>query len=98
MATRVKAVVIAYAVPQAQRNAADEERELAQGGLAQARREAGKLLADARRAADEIVVLDRGKVAQRGSHDELAGVDGPYRDLWEAERLQTGYSGAVKVW
>jgi len=30
---------------------------------------------------DEIIVLDRGKVAQRGSHEELLGVDGLYRDL-----------------
>jgi thiol reductant ABC exporter CydC subunit len=49
-------------------------------------------------AADEIVVLDRGKVAQRGSHDELVDKAGPYRDLWEAERLQGGYSADVKTW
>jgi thiol reductant ABC exporter CydC subunit len=39
-------------------------------------------------AADEVVVLDRGKVAQRGPHDALIARAGPYRDLWEAERLQ----------
>jgi thiol reductant ABC exporter CydC subunit len=44
-------------------------------------------------AADEIVVLDRGRVAQRGPHDELVVRAGPYRDLWEAERLRSGYSG-----
>ncbi|GAB2802726.1 hypothetical protein GCM10027176_04210 [Actinoallomurus bryophytorum] len=49
-------------------------------------------------AADEIVVLDRGKVAQRGSHDELVDKAGPYRDLWEAESLQSGYSADVKTW
>jgi ATP-binding cassette subfamily C protein/ATP-binding cassette subfamily C protein CydC len=49
-------------------------------------------------AADEIVVLDRGKVAQRGSHDELVDRAGPYRDLWEAESLQGGYSADVKTW
>ncbi|MGH3381002.1 MAG: hypothetical protein ACRDP6_40335 [Actinoallomurus sp.] len=43
-------------------------------------------------AADEIVVLDRGRVAQRGPHDALVMRAGPYRDLWEAERLRSGYS------
>jgi ATP-binding cassette subfamily C protein/ATP-binding cassette subfamily C protein CydC len=40
-------------------------------------------------AADEIVVLDRGKVVQRGPHGELVERAGPYRDLWEAESLQS---------
>lgn len=48
-------------------------------------------------AADEIVVLDRGRIAQRGRHDELVGPAGPYRDLWAAERLRSGYSAAVKT-
>jgi ABC-type bacteriocin/lantibiotic exporter with double-glycine peptidase domain len=30
---------------------------------------------------DQILVLDRGAVVQRGRHDELAHVDGPYRRL-----------------
>lgn len=33
------------------------------------------------RDSDEIVVLDRGKVVQRGTHDELCSVDGPYLRL-----------------
>jgi thiol reductant ABC exporter CydC subunit len=31
---------------------------------------------------DEIVVLEDGRVAQRGSHDALVAVDGPYRRMW----------------
>jgi ATP-binding cassette subfamily C protein/ATP-binding cassette subfamily C protein CydC len=48
-------------------------------------------------ATDEIVVLDRGKVIQRGSHGELVERAGPYRDLWKAESRQGGYSADVKT-
>jgi ABC-type multidrug transport system fused ATPase/permease subunit len=34
---------------------------------------------------DEIVVMDAGKIVQRGTHDELKDADGPYRDLIAAE-------------
>ncbi len=36
------------------------------------------------RDADEIIVLDRGQVVQRGVHEEMARVDGPYKRLIEA--------------
>lgn len=37
------------------------------------------------RDADEIIVLEQGKVAQRGTHDELKAVQGPYSRLISAE-------------
>jgi ATP-binding cassette subfamily C protein/ATP-binding cassette subfamily C protein CydC len=37
--------------------------------------------------ADEIVVMDAGRIVQRGTHHELAGQAGPYQDLWAAEGL-----------
>jgi ATP-binding cassette subfamily C protein len=36
------------------------------------------------RDADQIVVLDAGRVVQQGSHEELVGADGPYRRLVES--------------
>lgn len=37
---------------------------------------------------DDIVVLDNGKVTQRGSHACLVSQPGYYRDSWEAEQLR----------
>ncbi|MCS6960027.1 MAG: NHLP family bacteriocin export ABC transporter peptidase/permease/ATPase subunit [Pseudanabaenaceae cyanobacterium SKYGB_i_bin29] len=34
---------------------------------------------------DEIIVFDRGKIAQRGTHEELIAVPGVYRDLLASE-------------
>jgi thiol reductant ABC exporter CydC subunit len=37
-------------------------------------------------AADEVIVLDGGRVAQRGTHDELARRPGAYADMWRREQ------------
>ncbi|GAA4914863.1 ATP-binding cassette subfamily C protein/ATP-binding cassette subfamily C protein CydC [Stackebrandtia albiflava] len=47
-------------------------------------------------ALDEILVMDDGAVVQRGRHDELVAVDGPYRRLWRAGRLQTVLPGTTE--
>jgi ATP-binding cassette subfamily C protein/ATP-binding cassette subfamily C protein CydC len=36
---------------------------------------------------DEIVVLENGRVIQRGHHDDLAEAPGYYRDLWQSEAM-----------
>ncbi|HBP17933.1 MAG TPA: ABC transporter ATP-binding protein, partial [Planctomycetes bacterium] len=37
------------------------------------------------RDADQILVLDEGRVVQQGSHEELVEAAGPYRRLWRAQ-------------
>ena len=37
--------------------------------------------------ADRILVMERGRLVQDGSHDELAGSDGPYRRLCEIQGM-----------
>ncbi|MCW2881450.1 MAG: transporter CydDC cysteine exporter (CydDC-E) family permease/ATP-binding protein CydC [Sphaerisporangium sp.] len=36
---------------------------------------------------DEIIVLEDGRVVQRGHHDELVATPGYYRDVWRSEAL-----------
>lgn len=34
---------------------------------------------------DEITVMEDGRIAERGSHDELLGKGGVYKALWTAQ-------------
>jgi ATP-binding cassette subfamily B protein len=38
--------------------------------------------------ADQIIVLDHGKVIEKGSHDHLLALDGEYRDLYQKQLLE----------
>ena len=43
------------------------------------------------RKADQILVLDKGRIVQRGTHAELAGQPGLYRDFLDARKEAAGW-------
>lgn len=46
------------------------------------------------RRADQILVLDRGRIVERGTHDALLGRGGLYRRMWEAHVSSSSWSVA----
>jgi ATP-binding cassette subfamily B protein len=48
--------------------------------------------------ADRVVVLDRGRIIQSGTHSQLAAQPGLYRRLWEIQtRMETDMKGDLKA-
>lgn len=46
--------------------------------------------------ADEILVLDQGKVAERGTHEQLMAAHGWYQRMFEQQQLETQVKGGVR--
>jgi ABC-type multidrug transport system fused ATPase/permease subunit len=43
---------------------------------------------------DQILVLDQGRLVERGRHDELVAAGGLYAALWEGQKLAEELAGA----
>lgn len=43
--------------------------------------------------ADEIIVMEKGKISERGSHQELIGIDGWYNDMYHKQQLEKKLDG-----
>ena len=46
------------------------------------------------RDADEILVLDQGKIVERGHHDQLLAHNGVYASLWRQQQRESSTSPA----
>ena len=46
------------------------------------------------RDADQIIVMDDGRIKERGTHDELMAAGGEYREIYESQN-QTTESGVA---
>jgi ATP-binding cassette subfamily B protein len=47
--------------------------------------------------ADELVVLDHGRIAARGTHDQLLGTSAVYREIYEHGLLEREFAERVEA-
>jgi ATP-binding cassette subfamily B protein len=47
--------------------------------------------------ADEVVVLDEGRIAARGTHDQLVATNGVYREIYEHGLLERQFTDALEA-
>jgi len=47
------------------------------------------------RLADEIIVLERGRIVQQGTHDQLVAQDGFYKELYELQSEDEALAAAT---
>ena len=55
----------------------------------------GRCLASLKGVADEIIVLDGGRVAERGTHADLLRQAGLYAEMWARQQAEDDEEGAV---
>jgi ATP-binding cassette, subfamily B, heavy metal transporter len=47
--------------------------------------------------ADQIIVLDAGRILERGTHEELLNANGRYRKLWDAQHAKPSATESVAL-
>jgi ATP-binding cassette subfamily B protein len=83
-------------------SAVDSETESVILGALQSRRGIRTTLVIAHRlstlaAADRVIVLDKGRIIQSGTHAELAAAEGLYRRLWQIQTsLEDDFAGELR--
>lgn len=45
--------------------------------------------------ADEIIVMDEGKIVERGTHEQLVSLDGWYKEMYDKQQLEKSLKGVV---
>jgi len=44
--------------------------------------------------AEEILVIDNGKISERGTHEQLLAANGWYKKMWDKQQLEAKIEGS----